>query len=318
MADVMPFLENVLRGKNVPRERMEQVVRQYEAFDGISPLNANNKRLIEALDLELKREGIDLPIYFGNRNWHPLLADTLRQMKADGIKRVLAFVTSAYSSYSGCRQYLEDIAAAQERVGQDHPHIEKLRAFFNHPDFIEANAANVKEAFKEIPIEKHIETHLVFTAHSIPTSMASTCKYKEQLEETCRLVADAVGHPSYRLSFQSRSGPPTQSWLEPDILTSLQDLKDEGAEYVVVMPIGFLSDHMEVLFDLDTQAKELSKKLGINMVRAKTVGVSHRFVQMIRELIVERMDGKEPVCIGVMPASPDICASDCCPNPHKR
>jgi protoporphyrin/coproporphyrin ferrochelatase len=309
---------NVLRGKNVPRERMEQVARQYEAFGGVSPLNANNKRLIEALDAELKRQGINLPIYFGNRNWHPMLADTLRQMKNDGIKKALAFVTSAYSSYSGCRQYLEDIEAAQDAVGQGYPLIEKLRSFFNHPGFIEANAANLREALIEIPIEKHVETHLVFTAHSIPISMASTCKYKEQLEETCRLVADAVGHPSYRLSFQSRSGPPTQSWLEPDILRTLQDLKDEGAEYVIVMPIGFLCDHMEVLFDLDTQAKELSKQLGINMVRAKTVGTSDRFIKTVCELIEERLEGKEPISIGSMPASPNVCAIDCCPNLHRH
>ncbi len=318
MADVMPFLQNVLRGKNVPVERLEQVAKQYELFDGVSPLNKNNRQLIEALAKVLKSEGPDLPIYFGNRNWHPLLPETLRQMQADGIKNALAFITSAYSSYSGCRQYLEDIKAAQIEVGSSAPAIDRLRPFFNHPYFIEANADNLRRALDQIPVETRLESHIVFTAHSIPTSMADTCRYQEQLNETCRLVAQETGHPSFRLAFQSRSGPPAQSWLGPDILDSLRDLKEEGAEDVIVAPIGFLSDHMEVLFDLDTQAKGLAAELGLNMVRAKSVGIHPKFVQMIRELIVERLNGAVPVSVGSMAAPADNCEPTCCPSPHKQ
>ncbi len=308
MADVMPFLQNVLRGKNVPVERMQQVARQYELFDGVSPLNKNNRQLIEALSQVLKTEGPDLPIYFGNRNWHPLLPETVRQMQSDGIKNALAFITSAYSSYSGCRQYLEDIKAAQDQVGSNAPVIKRLRPFFNHPYFIDANAENLRAALDQVPVEKRIESHIVFTAHSIPISMADTCQYQAQLNETCRLVAQEAGHASYRLAFQSRSGPPTQSWLGPDVLDSLRSLAEEGAEDVIVMPIGFLCDHMEVLFDLDTQAKNLASEIGLNMVRASTVGVHPRFVQMIRELIVERLNG----------AAADNCEPTCCPNPHSH
>lgn len=318
MADVMPFLQNVLRGKNVPVERLEQVAKQYELFDGVSPLNKNNRQLIEALAKVLKSEGPDLPIYFGNRNWHPLLPETLRQMQADGIKNALAFITSAYSSYSGCRQYLEDIKAAQIEVGSSAPAIDRLRPFFNHQYFIEANADNLRRALDQIPVETRLESHIVFTAHSIPTSMADTCRYQEQLNETCRLVAQETGHPSFRLAFQSRSGPPAQSWLGPDILDSLRDLKEEGAEDVIVAPIGFLSDHMEVLFDLDTQAKGLAAELGLNMVRAKSVGIHPKFVQMIRELIVERLNGAVPVSVGSMAAPADNCEPTCCPSPHKQ
>lgn len=318
MADVMPFLQNVLRGKNVPVERLEQVAKQYELFDGVSPLNKNNRQLIDALAKVLKAEGPYLPIYFGNRNWHPLLPETLRQMQADGIKNALAFITSAYSSYSGCRQYLEDIKAAQIEVGSSAPVIDRLRPFFNHPYFIEANADNLRRALDQIPVETRLESHIVFTAHSIPTSMADTCQYQEQLNETCRLVAQEVGHPSFRLVFQSRSGPPSQSWLGPDILDSLRELKEEGAEDVIVAPIGFLCDHMEVVFDLDTQAKGLAAELGLNMVRAKSVGIHPKFVQMIRELLVERLNGTPPASVGSMAAAADNCEPTCCPSPHRH
>lgn len=292
MADVMPFLDNVLAGRNVPPERKKIVAKQYEQFGGISPINENNRRLSEALSSELKSVGIDCPVYLGNRNWHPFLKDTLAEMKNAGVKKALAFVTSAYCSYSGCGQYEEDIEKAQQLISPDAPEIEKLPHFYNHPGFIEANAENLRQALKKIPVETRLESHVVFTAHSIPLSMAQTCNYEKQLQETCRLVAEAAGHASYRLAFQSRSGQPTQPWLEPDILDCLSSLKDEGAQDVVVMPIGFLCDHMEVLFDLDTQAKKRADELGLNMLRATTVGVSPRFVKMIGELILERLNGQ--------------------------
>ena len=228
MDDVMPFLENVLRGRNVPRERMLGVAKHYELFGGVSPINGQNRKLIAALRQELETKGPHLPIYFGNRNWHPLLADTLGKMRDDGVKNALAFVTSAYSSYSSCRQYLEDIERARASVGADAPRVDKLRAFFNHPGFIAANVANIQMALQQIPEERRAETQLVFTAHSIPESMAQNCDYEAQLQETSRLVADALGIVKWELVFQSRSGSPAQPWLGPDVCDYLRELHAAG------------------------------------------------------------------------------------------
>jgi ferrochelatase len=214
--DVMPFLENVLRGRNVPRERMLGVAKHYELFGGISPINEQNRKLIAALGKELNAKGPYLPIYFGNRNWHPMLADTLRQMRDDGVKNALAFVTSAYSSYSSCRQYLEDIERAREAVGPNAPRVEKLRVFYNHPGFIEANVANISAALEQIPEEKRSKTEIAFTAHSIPLSIAQHCDYQAQLRETSRLIATKIDTKQWQLVFQSRSGSPAQPWLGPD------------------------------------------------------------------------------------------------------
>src|SRR6185503_5423415 len=216
--DVLPFLENVLRGRNVPRERMLEVAEHYYQFGGKSPINDQNRALIAALEKELAAHGPRLPIYWGNRNWHPLLPDTLRKMAADGVQRALAFVTSAYSSYSSCRQYRENIAAAQTEVGPTAPQIDKLRAFFNHPGFIEPMVENTRAALEKIPVERRQDAELVFTAHSIPAAMAATSRYEEQLHEASRLLADGVGsNVKWNLVYQSRSGPPQQPWLEPDI-----------------------------------------------------------------------------------------------------
>ena len=225
MADVMPFLENVLRGRNVPAERMRAVAKHYEMFGGVSPINEQNRNLIAALQEELAANGPRLPIYWGNRNWHPLLADTLAQMAADGIKNALAFVTSAYSSYSSCRQYLENIAEARDQVGSSAPQIAKLRAFYNHPLFIEANVDRLQAALSTIPEARRASTQIAFTAHSIPQSMADNCQYESQLQEASRLVSSGANRESWRLVYQSRSGPPTQPWLGPDILDHLKELK---------------------------------------------------------------------------------------------
>jgi ferrochelatase len=311
--DVMPFLANVLRGRNVPESRMREVAHHYELFGGVSPINEQNRRLISALEQELEREGPRLPIYWGNRNWHPLLADTLRQMRDDGIKNALAFVTSAYSSYSGCRQYREDIEKAREAVGEGAPRVEKLRAFYNHPDFVGPNVENLRAALTQIPEERRAAAQVAFTAHSVPAAMAAGCDYERQLLETCRLVAEGAGANNWRLVFQSRSGPPTQAWLEPDILDHLRALKGEGVTDVVVAPVGFISDHMEVLYDLDTEARQLSEEININMVRAATVGTHPDFVRMIRELILERLDPATPRrTLGTFAPSHDVCPSDCC------
>lgn len=313
MDDVMPFLENVLRGKNVPRERMRAVAHHYELFGGISPINSQNRTLIAALEKELKESGLHLPIYWGNRNWHPMLADTLRRMTADGIKNALAFFTSAYSSYSGCRQYREDIMRAQAEVGARAPRIEKLRAFYNHPGFISPNVENVRHALQQIPEERRSRAQIAFTAHSIPLSMAVGCDYEAQLKESCRLIAESVGHKNWRLVFQSRSGAPAQPWLEPDICDYLTELKEAGTEDAVIAPVGFISDHMEVLYDLDTEARALCEKINLKMVRASTVGAHPLFVKMIRELILERMNPDTPRrFLGTRGASDDVCPADCC------
>jgi len=313
MDDVLPFLENVLRGRNVPRERMLSVVKHYELFGGVSPINGQNRKLIAALKEELGRNGPSLPIYFGNRNWHPMLADTMKQMSAGGIQNALAFVTSAYSSYSSCRQYREDIERARAAAGEGAPRVEKLRAFYNHPNFIEANAQNIERALQQIPEDKRSDAALVFTAHSIPVSMAVNCDYEKQLRETAQLVAERVGLSDWQLAFQSRSGPPTVPWLEPDICDQLRALRQAEKTDVVVSPIGFVSDHMEIVYDLDTEAQELCRGLGLHMVRAKTVGTHPLFVSMIRDLIIERIEPqRSPKFVGSQGVRSQVCSETCC------
>ncbi|HEX4142358.1 MAG TPA: ferrochelatase [Pirellulales bacterium] len=317
--DVMPFLENVLRGKNVPRERMLAVAEHYQHFGGHSPINDQNRALIAALEAELAAEEPALPVFWGNRNWHPLLPDTLAEMGRRGVRRALALFTSAYSSYSGCRQYRENIADAQKQVGAAAPEIHKLRAFFNHPRFIAAQVDRVRTAWQQIPQPRRAATQLIFTAHSIPRAMADGCDYAAQLNETGRLIAkrlaeEGPSRPTWNLAYQSRSGPPSQPWLEPDIGDRLQQAQAAGARDVVVAPIGFLSDHMEVLYDLDTEAKELAGQLGLNLVRAGTVGTHPEMIAMIRELIVERMTPGSPrPALGTLGPRVDECPAGCCP-----
>jgi len=316
--EVMPFLETVLRGRPVPRTRMLEVAEHYYHFGGKSPINDQNRALLAALRKVLATEGPPLPVYWGNRNWHPLLSDTMCAMTADGVRRAFAFVTSAYSSYSGCRQYLEDLALAREAAGPSAPEVLKLRVFYNHPGFIEPMAERVRAALDCIPAERRDAAALVFTAHSIPISMSETSRYVPQVEEACRLVAARVARSPYRLVYQSRSGSPGQPWLEPDILSYLRELAATGvARDVVIAPIGFISDHMEVVYDLDTEARHLCAELGLNMVRAETVGAHPRFAAMIRELVLERMGASISRCaLGECGPSHDVCADDCCPGPR--
>ena len=317
--EVIPFLENVLRGRNVPRERRLAVSEHYYQLGGKSPINQQTRELIGALEAELERKGPKLPVYWGNRNWHPLLPDTLRRMKQDGIRRALAFVTSAYSSYSGCRQYREDIARAQGEVGPGAPEIDKLRVFFNHPGFVEATVERVGDALGAISVAGRANVQIVYTAHSIPLSMANTSDYVKQLEEVRRLVSGLLGQKSDALVYQSRSGAPGQPWLEPDVLDYLREVKARNlASGVVLAPIGFISDHLEVLYDLDVEAQQICKSLDLPMARAKTVGVHPKFIAMIRELILERMNpGMERRTLGSLGARTDICAEDCCPAPQR-
>jgi ferrochelatase len=316
--DVIPFLENVLRGKNIPRERLLAVAEHYYHFDGKSPINQQTRDLIAALKNELAQHGPQLPVYWGNRNWHPMLADTLTQMKKDGIQHALAFVTSAYSSYSGCRQYRENIARAQGEVGAGAPEIDKLRAFFNHPSFIDATEDRLREALQQIPAIARKNIQVVYIAHSIPQSMANSSDYVRQLEEVKKLVSARLGVTNDALVYQSRSGAPSQPWLEPDILDHLRDVKTRNlASAVVLAPISFISDHMEVLYDLDIEARQLCDSLSLPMARANTVGVHPKFISMIRELIEERTNpGTERRALGSLGPRHDVCAQDCCPAPQ--
>ena len=317
--DVIPFLENVLHGRNVPRERMLEVADHYQQFGGVSPINEQNRALIAALSTLLDRDGPKLPIYWGNRNWHPLLVDTLRKMADDGIRRALAFVTSAYSSYSGCRQYLEDIERARVEVGSRAPQVDKLRAFFNHPGFIEPMVESMRAALDQIPDKRRDAAHVIYTAHSVPQAMADTCRYVEQLEEVCRLVSQPLGLAEWRLVYQSRSGPPSQRWLEPDICDYLRSLSTDYVKDVIILPVGFISDHLEVVYDLDTEAKNLCTELGIHMIRAATVGCHPRFIQMVRELALERTSGTpERLVLGELGASHDVCPENCCVYQPRR
>jgi len=312
-ADVMPFLENVVRGKNVPPDRLKEVAAHYNHFEGMSPLNEQNRALIAALEEELQTSGIDLPVYWGNRNWNPFILEALRQMRDDGKKRALAFFTSAYSSYSGCRQYLENIEKAREELGEGAPAVDKLRAFYNHPGFIEANVDRLLAALETLPKERRESARVAFSGHSIPIAMAENCDYAEQIEETARLVAEAARHERWQVVYQSRSGPPHVPWLGPDILEHLDALSQINVQDVVVAPIGFLSDNMEVIWDLDHEARDYANELGITLTRAPTVGTHPAFVSMIRELIEERL-GKVTTrqALGKRGPSHDVCPPDCC------
>ena len=315
--DVLPFLENVVRGKNVPRKRLLEAAAHYQPFDGASPINAQNRALLAALLNELNAHGPTLPVYWGNRNWHPFLADTLGQMAHDGVQHALAFVTSAFSSYSGCRQYLEDIRRARNEVGPRAPNVDKLRVFYNHPGFIEAMAQRLTGALQQIPTQRRPAARIVYTAHSLPLTMARNCAYQEQLREACRLVSQRVDRSDWQLVYQDRSGPPSQPWLEPDLPDYLRELGQRipGGDLVIV-PIGFVCEHMETVYSLDVAARAVCEELGLNMVRAAVAGCHPSFVAMVRQLIQERIDPASPrLALGAHGPFPDQCPSDCClPN----
>lgn len=292
--DVRPFLENVTRGRGVPPERLDDVAQHYLHFDGVSPINALNRRIIADVEAELDRQGITLPVYFGNRNWHPMAEATLAQMHTDGVRRALVFPTSAWGGYSGCRQYHEDIARARDSVGDDAPDLLKLRHFFDHPLFVDSVADALHSALEQAP-----GARVVFTAHSVPTAADLAAgppteggrRYSRQVAETARLVAEAVGVTEHDVVWQSRSGPPQVPWLEPDILDHLDALHAGGTTAVVICPVGFVSDHLEVVWDLDTEAVEKAAELGMTLVRAGTAGADPRFAEMVVELVREQIEG---------------------------
>ena len=323
--DVVPFLQNVTRGRDVSPERLRVVAEQYHRFGGISPINAQCRDLIEKLTTEFAAHDLALPIYWGNRNWHPLLPDAVQQMRDDGIRRALAFITSPYSSYSSCRQYLDDIARAREAVGGGAPEVQRLPHYFDHPGFVEPLSRNVAAALATAREgDSAAEPALLYSAHSIPTAMAQACDYEAQLREVARLVTEkcAPGHP-WSLVWQSRSGPPTVPWLEPDVGDALTALAAGDTRSVVVAPIGFISDHMEVVYDLDVLAAERAAALGLRFARAATVGAAPEFVAMIRQLVEERLDPEAPRSkgrsgpgpqrsLGRLGVRPD-CVAGCCP-----
>jgi ferrochelatase len=320
-ADVLPFLQNVTRGRRVPPERLAEVAEHYQHFGGVSPINAQNRALLAALRAEFADHGPDIPLYWGNRNWHPMLADTLATMRDDGVRQALAFVTSPYGSYSSCRQYLDDLAAARAAVGPRAPAVAKLRHYHDHPGFVEPHVDGVREALASLEPTPRDRVRLVFTAHSIPERMARTSgpdggRYQAQLTETAALVAgSAAPDLAWDLVWQSRSGPEHVPWLEPDVNPHLEALAAIGTAAVVVSPIGFTSDHLEVLWDLDTEAADTAKRVGLGFARAATPGVDPRFVSMVRQLVEERLDPTGTVLrqrLGRVPVW-DSCASHCCP-----
>jgi ferrochelatase len=339
--DVMPFLENVTRGRGVPRDRLAEVAHHYDLFGGVSPINQQCRDLLTAIGKDFEAAGVDLPLYWGNRNWYPYLADTVAQMAADGVRHAIAFVTSAYGSYSGCRQYLDDIEAARAQAGPGAPRIDKIRHFFNHPGFISSVTQAARAAIGQLPAGVADDAWLVFTAHSVPDAMAAASGpagglYPAQLAEAARLVAGELARAEgrerqWRLAYQSRSGPPSVPWLGPDIGDQLTELSSRAAA-VVVIPVGFVSDHMEVVFDLDIEAAGVARRLGLPMARAAPPGTDPRFVSMITELVKERgwarsagagkaerrgQPAQSPA-LGSLPVAPDFCPNDCCRLPATR
>ena len=321
-ADVDSFLDNVFRGLRVSPETKSHIAKRYEHFGGVSPINAHTRALIKALQLTLDAHGPALPIYWGNRNWHPLLSDTVAQMAHAGVRRALAFVTSTFSSYSGCRRYREDLFEATSGL-PNAPRFDKLRVPYNHPGFIEAMCDRVTEALDTLPVEQRDNALVLFTAHSLPQSMARGCAYEVQLNASCGLVGDALEHQRWRLVYQSNNASYSRElWLGPDIREALREADAEGIEAVVVAPIGFVCDHMEVIIDLDIDAAATARELGLTMARAGTVGTHPAYVAMVRELIVERLTQNAPRrALGALGVSHDRCPADCClpgrPGPLK-
>ena len=329
--DVLPFLENVTRGRNIPRERLLSVGEHYQGFGGVSPINAQNRALVAALESEFTASGLDLPVYWGNRNWAPYLPDTMAEMADAGVRRAVVLLTSAYSSYSGCRQYRENLAEAVDAVGERAPQLDRVRHYFNHPGFVEAMVANTLSALASLAAGARSGAHLVFVTHSVPESMNATSgpaggAYVEQHREVAGLVAAGVAAATGEdheaaLVYCSRSGPPDQPWLEPDVNDHLEKLAGAGTASAVLVPIGFVSDHMEVRYDLDTEALATAQRLGLACARAATVGTHPTFVSGLRELVLERAAaarGEQPVrrALGGLGPSHGVCPAGCCANPR--
>jgi ferrochelatase len=302
---VMPFLENVTRGRGIPPERLAAVAEHYLHFGGVSPINAINRALIDEIRAELAERGEQLPVYFGNRNWDPLVEDTVAAMTSDGVRRAAVFATSAWGGYSGCAQYQEDIARARAAVGDGAPELVKLRQFFDHPLLVAMFADAIADAAATLPSSLRADARLVFTAHSIPLRAADRCGpnlYARQVHYAATLVAAAAGYPDYDVVWQSRSGPPQVPWLEPDVGEHLSALAGSGTKAVLVCPVGFVSDHIEVVWDLDNELRQQADKLGIALARASTPNAQRHFARLVLDLVDEVRDGSEPVrVVGAQP-----------------
>lgn len=309
-ADVMPFLENVTRGRGIPPARLEAVAQHYYHFGGVSPINALNRAIIADVERELASAAINLPVYFGNRNWHPMVEDTVAQMKADGIESALVFATSAWAGYSGCRQYHEDIARARAALGNGAPTLTRLRQYYDHPLLIEAFADAIRAAVVTLPEPDRAAARLVFTAHSVPVRADEASGppadggglYSRQVAEAARLSAELAGFTEHDLAWQSRSGPPSVPWLEPDICDHLESLSADGVGAVLVCPVGFISDHLEVVWDLDNEASTKAAELGMSFARVATPGTDPRFARMVVELVNEAHGGIPARRLGDLPA----------------
>lgn len=330
--DVMPFLENVTRGRGIPQERLEEVSHHYLALDGVSPANEQNRALIAALESEFETRGMGLPIYSGNRNSAPYLTPELERIHADGHRRVLALVTSAYASYSGCRQYREDLARSLAEAGLlGRLAIDKVRPYFDHPGFIAPFAQGIAGALTELAAEGFAVANLrlLFSTHSVPLSMARSSgppgrfdaggAYVAQHRAAIECILEdlrgrGVEVPAWSLLYQSRSGPPQMPWLEPDINDALRDVHAEGMRGVVVVPLGFVSDHVEVIWDLDREARETCDGLGVRMLRVATPGTHPDFVSALADLVEERRTGVPPLALSALGPWPDVCAVGCCAN----
>ncbi len=320
--DVVPFLENVTRGRGIPKERLVEVGEHYFGFGGKSPINDINRALLDSLRADFAEQGLDLPIYWGNRNWDPYLIDAIEEMEKDGVERAVCFMTSAYSSYSSCRQYRENLW----EVSHDRPiHLDRLRQHFNHPVFIELFTESTRQALEQVGQDAHV----VFVTHSVPDDMNAASGgpgcglYERQHLSAAGLVAERLDLPTWTLAYCSRSGPPTQPWLEPDINDHLEDLAEQGVTGVVLVPIGFVADHMEVVYDLDTEAKATAERLGLRFARAASPNSDPRYAAMIRELILERAAaerGESPKrpALGELGPRGDTCPADCCLNPRSQ
>ncbi|MQA16715.1 MAG: ferrochelatase [Pseudonocardiaceae bacterium] len=324
--EVRPFLANVTRGRGVPPERLDEVAEHYLHFGGVSPLNRLNRELIAGIERELASAGIEVAVYFGNRNWHPFVEDTVARMADDGVGEALVFATSAWGGYSGCRQYHEDIARARSAVGPRAPQLIKLRQFFDHPLFVAANADAVRRALPEAGPG----ARLVFTAHSVPVAADAAAglpaegghRYSRQVAEAARLVAGEIGAECYDVVWQSRSGPAAVPWLAPDVADHLETLQADGVPGVALAPVGFVADHLEVVWDLDHEAAHRAVQLGLGFVRAATAGSDPRLARMVVELVGEHTAGLEPRRRSTVPAAGygidgSPCAPGCC-EPVRR
>ena len=341
--DVVPFLENVTRGRGIPKERLEEVGEHYFLFGGRSPINDLNRAFIAAVEEDLDGAGVDLPVYWGNRNWEPTIADALRRMRTDGVRRALCLLTSAYSSYSGCRQYRENLADAVAEVGDGVPRLDRVRHYFNHPGFVEPMVDATLAALAELPAQHRNDARILYVTHSVPVAMndasgrggspgqvgdgggdgaggggggAYVAQHLSVASEITERVRQQTGHRfGSELVYCSRSGSPHVPWLEPDVGDRITELAKDGVPAVAVVPIGFVSDHMEVVYDLDTEARATADRVGVGLVRVPTVGTDPIFVADLVDALLERAAERRGERVADYAGRmPSVCAPGCCPN----